>query len=1134
MQLKNRSIDKNHEPAAPSTTCGGLTTRSESTGLLRGLLGAAVLFTLVLWGTEGVLSAADQALMRFPTLHGDSIIFEASGNLWRVGRDGGIAKRLTTDKGYDQMPRFSPDGSLIAFTGEFDGNSDVYTMPAEGGPVTRLTYHSDVVPDAPLRWGPDNMVVTWTPDGKDILFLSRRDTFNSWFGRLYLIPRDGGMPTQLDVPKGGVTSFNADGTKIAYNRIFRNFRTWKDYYGGLAQDIWIYDLKTRAIDRVTDWKGTDTDPMWYKDRIYFVSDRGSEGRLNLWVYEVGKKNFRQITHFSDYDVDWPSLGDTGIVFQSGGDLYVVDLPSENVHKLSVDVPSDHIKERPHWVEAHKSIDSFGLAPNGKRALFGARGEVFTVPAQYGNTRDLTQTSGAREQYPSWSPDGMNVAYVTDQSGEAQLAMRAPNGQGGELVLTDRTKGYLYGPEWSPDSKKLAFSDSDHALWYFDISSHQTVKVDADPQREIRHYAWSPDGLWLTYSKAGENKLSDIYLYSLANGQATRVTTGNSNDYDPVFGADGKYLFFISDRHENPVFSESEFNIATLDMGGIYVMTLQASEASPFTPRSDEGAGEPSTTEVKKKESEQKPGAIEPITVDLEGLASRIVPLPIDSGNITHLASFGHRVYYLTMPNSSFGTTLSGETTLHFFDMSERKEHVLTHPLDQYDISADGKTLIYKNGADYYLSELTGDTLEPKPLNVPKMQAQIDPPEEWNEMFHQAWRLERDFFFNPQMNGVDWAAVQQKYEKLLPLVTCRQDLNYVIGEMLGELHNSHTYVGGGDVSRNDHVPTALLGVDFGLDAPSGRYYFKKIYPGDNSRKDYHSPLTEPGVDVKEGSYLLAVDGQELEAPTNPFSLFVNKVGKIVTLTVADNPQGQGRHDVTVRPVGDDLNLRLRSWIEQNRESVAKASGGKIGYIYLSDMEELGMNEFIRQFYPQIHSQGLIIDVRYNGGGFIDQIVLERLRRKLIGMTVNREGATSTIPEQVVYGPMACLINHYSASDGDIFPFYFRKYGLGPLIGTRTWGGVRGIRGYWPLADGGYITIPEESLYGLESDWIIENHGVEPDIEVDDLPGPVMQGHDPQLERAVQEVMSKIQANPPVLPKEPALSPAYPPEGVVHKQ
>lgn len=1131
MNTKTALIDRGGVSADSTANLGDSAVPPVNAALRRA--GSVILFVLLIFGGPGLLFGADQALMRFPTLHGDSIVFESGGNLWKVARSGGQATRLTTDKGYDQMPRFSPDGSLIAFTGNFDGNTDVYTMPAQGGTVTRLTYHSDVVADAPMRWGPNNMVVTWTPDGKKVLFLSRRKTFNSWFGRLFLISREGGMPEQLGVPKGGATSFNADGTKIAYNRIFRNFRTWKNYYGGLAQDIWIYDLKTQAIQRVTDWKGTDTDPMWYKDRIYFVSDRGSEGRLNLWVYDVGKKDFRQITHFSDYDVDWPSLGDTGIVFQCEGALYVVDLPSESVHKLSVEVPSDRVKERPHWVEAHKSIDSFGIAPNGKRALFGARGEIFTVPAQYGDTRDLTRTSGAREQYPSWSPDGMNVAYVTDQSGEAQLAVRSPNGQGGEIILTDRTKGYLYGPEWSPDSKKLAFSDSDHALWYLDISSHQTVKVDADPQREIRHYAWSPDGLWLTYGKTGDNKLSDVYLYSVADSRATRVTTGNSNDYDPVFGAGGKYLFFISDRHENPVFSESEFNIATLDMGGIYVATLQASEPSPFAPRSDEGTGGPSTPQEKKQE-EQKPGAIAPITIDLDGLASRIVPLPIDSGNITHLASFGQRVYYMTMPNSSFGTTLSGETTLHFFDMSERKEHVLTHPLDQYDISADGKTLIYKNKANYFLSELAGDTLKPKPLDVSKMQAQIDPPKEWNEMFHQAWRLERDFFFNPQMNGVDWAAVQQKYEKLLPLVTCRQDLNYVIGEMLGELHNSHTYVGGGDTSKNDHVPTALLGVDFGLDAPSGRYFFKKIYPGDNSRKDYRSPLTEPGVDVKEGNYLLAVDGQNLEAPTNPFSLFVNKVGKIVTLTVADNPREQGRRDVTVRPIADDLNLRLRDWIEQNRRTVAKASDGKIGYIYLSDMEELGMNEFIRQFYPQINSQGLIVDVRYNGGGFIDQIVLERLRRKLIGMTVNREGATSTIPEQVVYGPMACLINHYSASDGDIFPFYFRKYGLGPLIGTRTWGGVRGIRGYWPLADGGYITIPEESLYGLESDWIIENHGVEPDIEVDDLPAPVMQGHDPQLERAIQEVMSKIKANPPVLPKEPPLSPAYPPAGIVKEQ
>ena len=1070
--------------------------------------------------------------MRFPTLHGDSIVFEAGGNLWKVARTGGLATRLTTDEGYDQMPRFSPDGREIAFTGDFDGNSDVYTMPAAGGPVTRLTFHSDVVGDAPTRWGPDNMVVTWTPDGKQILFLSRRDTFNSWFGRLFLVSKDGGMPGRLDVPKGGMTSFNADGTKIAYNRIFRNFRTWKDYYGGLAQDIWIYDLKSKQVERITNWKGTDTDPMWFKDRIYFLSDRGSEGRLNLWVYGLSDKSFRQLTHFTDFDVDWPSLGDTGIVFQCGGSLYVLDLPSESLHKLSVDVPSDRLKRRPRWVQAEDSIDSFGLAPNGKRALFGARGEVFTVPAKYGDTRDLTETSDAREQYPAWSPDGKRVAYVTDRTGEAQIAVRGLGGGGEEQILTNRRTGYLYGPVWSPDSRKLAFSDSDHALWYLDVDSREVHRVDADPHREIHRFSWSPDGLWLTYGKTGDNHLSDIYLYSLASGESTRVTSGLTNDYEPAFGSQGKYLFFVSDRHENPVFSESEFNIATLDMGGIYVATLQSNEPSPFAPRSDEGT-EVKDTSSKAGKEEATAGSAAPFSIDLEGLATRVVPLPVESGNIVHLTSVGSRLYYMTLPTTSFGNALGGAPTLHDFDLSDRQDHVLARGLGQYDVSADGSTLIYTQKSAFFLSDLKSQTLDPKPLDVSRMEAKIDPSAEWNEMFHQAWRLERDFFFNPEMNGVDWPAIERKYEKLLPFVTCRQDLNYVIGEMLGEMHNSHTYVGGGDMTENESVPTGLLGVDFGLDAASGRYFFKTIYAGDNSREDFRSPLTEPGVSVKQGDFLLAVDGHDLQAPTNPYSLLVNTVGKTVTLSIADTSGGQDRHDVTVRPIANELNLRLRAWIDGNRQAVEKASNGKLGYVYLSDMEELGMSEFIRQFYSQLNKQGLIVDVRYNGGGFIDQIVLERLRRKLVGMSVNREGATSTIPEQVLHGPMVCLVNHYSASDGDIFPFYFRKYGLGPLIGTRTWGGVRGIRGYWPLADGGYVTIPEDSLYGLKSDWVIENHGVTPDIEVDDLPGAVVEGRDAQIEKAIEVLMDKIRTNPPVLPGEPPLSPAYPPAGIIDK-
>ena len=1082
------------------------------------------------------VGAAQRALMRFPTLHGNTIVFCSGGSLWRVERNGGVAQRLTTDSGLDIMPRFSPDGKEIAFTGAYDGNNDVYVMPAEGGPVRRLTFHSDVVPDAPMRWGPDNMVVTWTPDGKNVMFMSRRTTYHDWFGQLFLVPRDGGPATQFPVDKGGVTSFSPDGKRIAYNRIFRNFRTWKRYYGGLAQDIWIYDLGSHDIQRVTDWKGSDTYPMWYRNTIYFASDRGPEKRLNIWAYDLASKSFRQVTNFKDYDIDWPSLGDTGIVFGCGGELYVLDVPSEKLAKVGVDVPNDGVRTRPRWVDAGKSIHNYAIAPNGKRALFEARGELFTVPAEHGNTRNLTQTSGVREQDPAWSPDGKSVVYITDRNGEAQIAVRPSDGTGSEQILTDRHKGYLYDPTWSPDSEKIAFDDSDHVLWVVGVKDRKVTQVDSSPRFEMHDFAWSPDAQWLAYSKAADNDLRVIYLYSLASAKATQVTQAQTNDLDPTFGPEGKYLYFIGLRHENPVFSESEFNVATLKMAGIYVATLQAGEPSPFAPRSDEGVPKDEKKDGDGKPEAWKPGASAPIKIDLAGLAERAVPLPIPAGDIDHLSTTHGHVFYMTSPVNSFETALHGESPeLHSFDLDKRKDTVVVSPLDEYRLSADGTAVLVKNKDAYSITSATSDAggaakEKPKDLDLSHLQALIDPVAEWNEMFHQAWRLERDLFYSPELNGVNWAAVRASYEKLLPEVASRQDLNYVIGEMLGELGNSHTYVGGGDELGGKRVATGVLGADFGVDEKTGRYFFKTIYAGDNTREGYRSPLTEPGISVKEGTYLLAVAGHELRFPTDPYSLFVNTLGGTVTLSVADDAAGKNQRDVTVEPIPSELNLRQQAWIDHNREVVDKASGGKIGYLYLADMDEQGLTQFISQFYPQVRKQGLIVDVRYNGGGFIDQLVLERLRRVLVGMDTNRQGVPFPIPQQMIHGYMACLLNHYSASDGDIFPFYFKKYGLGPLIGQRTWGGVRGIRGYWPLADGGYVTIPEDSLYGLQSDWVIENHGVDPDVEVDNLPGDVMAGKDAQLDTAIKYVMDKIKAAPMTLPPAPPAMPPYPPNGM----
>ena len=1072
----------------------------------------------------------DALLCRFPTLHNNTIVFEAAGNLWKVNRNGGVATRLTTDPGYDMMPRFSPDGKIIAFTGQYEGNVDVYTIPITGGMAKRITYHSDVVKKAPTRWGPNNMVVTWTPDGNDIVFLSRRNSWNSWFGKLFEINKDGGLAKPLPLPKGGVLSYSPDGSKIAYNRIFRNFRTWKRYKGGLAQDIWTYDLKNHKIKQITHWKGTDTYPMWYKNTIYFASDRGPNQRLNIWAYDVTTRQFRQVTHFKNFDVDWPSLGNNGIVFQNGGSLYVLDLPSEQLHKLQVTVPDDGSHSRPRWVNASKMIRSFGIAPNGKRVLFGARGDIFTVPAKHGLTRDITRTSNAQEQYPAWSPNGKFIAYLTDSNGSNEIAIRPADGSGSQKLVTHFSKGYYYYPLWSPASDKLAFSDNNHVLRYVDINTGKTYRIDQDPISPILDIHWSPDGKWIAYSKINKSGIPQIYFYSLDSGKSIKVSNGMNADSDPVFSPDGKYLFFVSARHENPTFSETEFNIATEKMDGIYMLTLQASEKSPFAPKSDEGIP---LTEKKKITPPKpwKPGNINPVKIDFDGLMSRIIPLPIPPGDYGNIQVTGNKIFYQTAPLQTIDGPLpgSGQSAIKVFNLKTKKgQTVVPNGINAFTVSANGSTIAYVQKGKFFL--MPSSSINAKgstPVNISNMKVLINPKQEWTEMYHQSWRLFNSFFYNPKMNGVNWKAIGKKYDVYLPKLGCREDLNYVVGDIIGELDNSHTYVWGGDDDyTGKYNPTGVLGADFGLNAASGRYYFKKIYNGDNSRPAYHSPLIQPGVNIKTGDYLLAVNGRQLKAPVNPNSMFVNTVGKQTVLTVASSPDGKNEHNVTVKPVANSLSLRLHHWIKEKRDYVNKKSNGKIGYIYLSDMEALGMDQFIRQFYPQISKQGLIIDDRFNGGGFIDQIILERLRRILIGMSTNRVHAEMRYPAQVLNGYKVTLINHYSASDGDMFPYYFRKYGLGPLIGTRTWGGVRGYNHVWTLLDGGKLVVSQNSIYGLDSKWIIENHGVTPDIRVDNLPNQVMQGKDKQLDTAIDYLMKKIKAHPMVLPKPPADIPAYP--------
>ncbi len=1137
-----------------------------SSGFLTVLLGRRSVQGAGIPGPE----AEEGRLLRFPDVYKDRIVFSYAGDLWLVASSGGVARRLTSHPGLELFPKFSPDGKWIAFTGQYDGNYNVYVLPAEGGEPKQLTFlqgggHLNE------RMGIHNEVITWTPDGKRVIFLSRRDTYNDWFGRLYSVPISGGLAEALPLPKGGLTSFSPDGNSIAYNQIFRNFRTWKRYTGGMAQDITIYNLKTSQIEQVPHTEHTDTFPMWHGDTIYFDSDRGAEERMNLYSYSLKSHEVRQLTHFKEWDVNWPSLGPDSIVFENGGYLYLFDLESGQAHKIAVSTPGDFELARPHWAGVAKLITAGDLSPDGKRAVFSARGDVFTAPAKEGSIRNITHTPGIREMDAVWSPDGQWIAYLSDRTGEYELYIKPQDGMGKEERITFDGTMFRLAPVWSSDSKKLLFADKSSRLWYVDTGEKKPVLIDRSKYADIRGYSWSPDGKWVAYGNNGENGNAIVYLYSLDDHKITPVTTSFTDSFEPYFDPDGKYLYFLSNRARNEVLGVYDMEFSNPKATGVYVVTLRADLPSPFPPLSDEVMVKPPEVPTPIPTTPPGPPPAEPAAkaqvpakqrtpadkaetpkkeqfrIDLNGISDRVVALPIPPGSLRGLSAAKNLIFYVSMPVFGLSGPIPGESPIiHVYDLENRKDHALVENAYNYALSFDGKKLLYAYGAmpGGEGGEAVGGRsqsfgiVDSKPpegaphhtgdgaLNLGGLRMEVDPRAEWKQIFNDVWRQERDYFFEPAMNGVDWNAQRQKYSQLLPYVSNRYDLTYIMGEMIGELSNSHTYVGGGDYPDLSQVNVGLLGADFEADAEHSLYRIKKIYQGQNWDAGLRSPLTEPGINVKEGDYLLEVNGQPLRVPQDPYRLFVNTAEQNVTLTVNSEPKEDGDRQVVVKTLTDDFGLHELNMIETNRRKVDQATGGKVGYVYLPDMGAAGLNQFVKQYFPQIRKQGLIFDVRYNGGGFVDQLIFERLRRILAGMESARSWESNTIPDNVFHGAMACVTNHYAASDGDFFSYYFKFYKLGPLIGERTWGGVRGIRGNIPLMDGGYITRPEFSLYGLDGRWLIENQGVEPDITVENRPDLVMKGQDPQLEKAIELVMREIQTHPKRLPLRPADSPAYP--------
>ncbi|MFZ5981101.1 MAG: S41 family peptidase [Candidatus Zixiibacteriota bacterium] len=1061
-------------------------------------------------------SAGEARLLRFPDVSKDKIAFVYAGDIYVVSRDGGQAVRLTSHEGLELFPKFSPDGTQIAFTGQYDGDYAVYVVPVTGGEPQRLTYHPGILHTSE-RFGPENIVLGWHPDGKRVVYRSRKEANDWWEGRIYLASLDGGLPEVLPMKVAGFTSLSPDAKKVAYCPIYRDFRTWKRYKGGMAQDVWTFDLETYEAEKITDWEGTDNMPMWYGDKIYFNSDR--TGKLNLYVYDLATGQTRAVTNFSEYDVRWPSLGPDGIAFENGGYVYVLDLPSETLRKITVELSYDGAAMRTEFANVSDKISEYDISPDGKRAVFRARGELFTVPVREGNTRNLTNTSGANEKYPTWSPDGKWIACISDIDGEDELYLISSDGKQ-KIRMTEDGCWLRYRPVWSPDSKKIAYSDKELNLYYIDIEAKKPVKVDKATRNEIHDYVWSPDSRFVAYTKVLDNEIRAIFIYGLEDASVHQVTPGFTEDYSPVFDPEGKYLYFLSRRDFNPILSAYEFEFVNQFIDNLFLIVLSADEISPFAPKSDEVEIKSDVKEVKKDDKSKREEATKtpPVKIDFDGIYDRQVAFDLPAGSYGNLSALPGAVFYMSYPMHGLtGKVTPDEPTLYKYNLKEKKNHKFFEGLNGYRLATGAEQMLLSKDNQFYIVKTGTDTLmlTDKPLDISHMEMQLDRRAEMVQMFNQVWRIERDLFYDENLHGVDWPAVRRRYEVMLPYVAHRFDLTYLLGEMVGELCCSHTYIGGGDSPDIPSGKVGLLGAEFEIDRSVNLIRISRILKGEYWDEELRSPLREPGLEVSEGDYLLAIDGQKVTGDIDPYSLTRHCADRTVVLTVNANPSFDGARDITVRPIASEEKLRYYNWVEERRKYVDSVSGGKIGYIHLPDMDSFGLVRFTKMFYHQLRKPGIIIDVRYNGGGFVSGLILERLRRTVEAMGKSRAHVSES--GGGIYAHMITLINQFSCSDGDYFPYFFRQYQLGPLLGMRTWGGVVGISGYRPLVDGGYFTVPQGGIYNMEGDWVMENVGVAPDMEVDNPPDRMTRGYDDQLMQAVDYIMKKLEEDPKELPK-----------------
>jgi len=1072
-----------------------------------------MLFAVLCFVSSALEAQVDARMLQYPDVSQTQIVFSYAGDLWVVPKEGGTALKLSSPRGQELWPHFSPDGSRIAYSADYDGNLEIYVIPTMGGIPTRVTYH-----------GMADRIVDWYPDGSRLLYASSMNSGKQRYDQFYSVSPEGGMPDQLPVPYGEIASLSPDAKRIAYTAMTRVFRTWKRYRGGWAPDITVFDLTTMKSETIAPSPANDEFPMWHGNTIYFLSDRGPEERANIWSYNLDTKAIKQITTFKDYDIHWPAMGPSDIVFEAGGRLYLLSLSDESVHEVNVKVVTDEITLLPHAEQAVKYIENVSIAPDGKRAIFDARGELFSVPAENGPVIDLTRTPGIAERHAAWSPDGKYVAYWSDRSGEYELTMLDLTKPGSEKKLTSYGPGYRYQLYWSPDSKMLAFIDKAMKIQIYDIDKGTTTQVD----KELYYYegalegfgaSWSPDSRWLAYAREQGNRNSAITLYDTKDEKSTQVTSGYYADNSPTFDPDGKYLFFTTNRTFNPVYSDFDNTWIYPNSTNLAAVTLSDETPSPLAPKDD-------TVVVKKeekskekgkekgKEEEKKDEKPKETKITLQGFEDRLLILPPAAGNFGGIQAVSGKLVYLRVPNTG---SADKKKPLMYYDLDKREEKTIVDDVDGFDVSADGKKVLVAKSGSYAIVDVAENQKMDKKMPTDQMTMTIDPKAEWKQIFTDVWRFQRDFFYDPHMHGVDWDEMRIRYGKLLDNCVTRWDVNYVIGELIGEISSSHTYRGGGDVDNGPETNFGYLGVDWEL--ANGAYRIKDIVADAQWDTEVRSPLMQPGVSVHAGDYVLAVNGQPVDVTKAPWASFAGMADKTVELTVNSKPTMEGARKVLVKTLSDETRLRNLAWIESNRKRVDEESKGTIGYIYVPSTGIDGQTELERQFMAQFDKDGLIVDERFNNGGQIPDRFIELLDRKPLAFWAVRDGKNWQWPPQANFGPKVMLINGWSGSGGDAFPDYFRKAGLGPLIGERTWGGLIGITGAPTLIDGGYVTVPTFRMYNPDGTWFKEGHGVDPDIEVKDDPTQLAKGIDPQLERAIQEVMSLVKEHPPVFPKQP---------------